>query len=60
MFALEEEEEEEVEEEEEEEMTEKKEGLGMDWMRRGHESRRMALPTLLDIMYKQDEMKIHC
>jgi hypothetical protein len=50
--------EEEEEEEEEEEVTEKEEGLGMDGMRRGHKSRRMAPPTLLDITYKQDEMNI--
>jgi hypothetical protein len=46
------------EEEEEEEVTEKEEGLGMDGMRRGHESRRIALPTLLDITYKQGKMNI--
>jgi hypothetical protein len=46
------------EEEEEEEVIEEEEGLGMDGMRRGRESRRMALPTLLDIMDKQDEMNI--
>ncbi len=38
------------EEEEEEEL--------MDGMRRGRESRRMALPTLLDITDEQDEMNI--
>jgi hypothetical protein len=42
----------------EEVVTEKEEGLGMDGMRRGHKSRMMALPTLLDITYKQDEMNI--
>jgi hypothetical protein len=46
------------EEEEEEEVTEKAEGLGIDGMRRGHESRRMAPRTLLDITYKQDKMNI--
>jgi hypothetical protein len=46
------------EEEEVEEVTEKEEGLGMDAMRRGRKSRRMASPTLLDIMYKQDKMNI--
>jgi hypothetical protein len=48
----------EEEEEEEEEVTEKEEGLGMGGMRKGHESRRMAPPTLLDITYKQDKMNI--
>ncbi len=42
----------------EEEEEEEEEGLGMDGMRRGCKSRRMALPTLLDIMDKQDKMKI--
>ena len=46
------------EEEEEEEVTKKEDGLGMDGIRRGHELRRMALPTLLDITYKQDGMNI--
>jgi hypothetical protein len=44
--------------EEEEEVIEKEEGLEMDGMRRGHELRRMALPTLLDITDKQDTMNI--
>ncbi len=49
------------EEEEVEEVTKKEEGfLGMDGMRRGHKLRRMALPTLLDTMYKQDKMNIRC
>jgi hypothetical protein len=45
-------------EEEDEKLTEKEEGLGMDGMRRGHKSRRMALPTLLDFTDKQDKMNI--
>jgi hypothetical protein len=46
------------EEEEEEEVIEEEEGLGMDKMRRGCKSRRMAPPTLLDITDKRDEMNI--
>jgi hypothetical protein len=46
------------EEEEEEEVIEEEERLGMDGMRRIRESRRTALPTLLDITDKQDEMNI--
>jgi hypothetical protein len=45
-------------EEEEEKVIEKEERLGMDGMRREHESKRMAPPTLLGIMDKQDEMNI--
>jgi hypothetical protein len=45
-------------EEEEEEVIEEEEGLGMDGMRRGCKSRRMALPTLLDITDEQDKMNI--
>jgi hypothetical protein len=45
-------------EEEEEEVIEEDEGLGMDGMRRGHEQRRIAPPTLLDIMDEQEEMNI--
>ncbi len=46
------------EEEDEEEVIEEEERLGMDGKRRGHKSRRMALPTLLDITDKQDKINI--
>ncbi len=39
-------------------MIKKEEVLGMDGMRRGYKLRRMALPTLLDITDKQDEMNL--
>ncbi len=45
-------------EEEEEEVIEEEEVLGMDGMRRGCESRRMAPPTLSDITDKRDKMNI--
>jgi hypothetical protein len=47
-----------LEEKKEEEVIEKEEGLGIDGMRRGHKLRRIELPTLLDIIDKQDKMNI--